>query len=169
MSKFTFKKTVEKPQHAPPIEEGVHTAVVVQVADIGLQLPFDRDRDPEEQMGVAFQLESGELIAKRMKFSDHPNSACYALFTAAFPDLDESDDRERDLPDLLGQTVLIEVAVRDGKWLRITEIMPLETGFEPLTPKTELLTFDANEMDREVYLKLHRDIRSWVSKRVRHA
>ena len=59
--------------------------------------------------------------------------------------------------------------VRDGKWPRVTEIMPLEEGFEPLTAKSELLEFDANEMDREVYLTLHRDIRAWVSKRVRHA
>ena len=47
--------------------------------------------------------------------------------------------------------------------------MPLEAGFEPFEPKTELLEFDADEMDREVYIKLQRDIRGWVSKRVRHA
>jgi hypothetical protein len=32
-----------------------------------------------------------------------------------------------------------------------------------------MLEFDADEMDRDVYLKLHRDIKGWVSKRVRHS
>jgi hypothetical protein len=169
MSKFTFKKSTEKLRSTLSIEDGVHAAVVVQVADIGLQLPFDKDKDAEEQLAVAFEPESGELIARRMKFSDHPSSSCYALFTSAFPDLDESDDQELGLADLLGRSVLIEVEVRDGKWPRVTGIMPLEEGFDPVKPQTELLAFDAEEMDREVYLKLHRDIRAWVSKRVRHS
>jgi hypothetical protein len=46
--------------------------------------------------------------------------------------------------------------------------MPLEEGFDAVTPQTEMLAFVAEEMDREIYLLLHRDIRSWVSKRVRH-
>jgi hypothetical protein len=118
---------------------------------------------------VAFETVSGQLIAKRMKFSEHPSSGCYALFTSAFPDLDESDDQELGLADLLGRSVLIEVEVRDGKWPRITGIMPLEEGFDAVTPQNEMLAFDAEEMDREVYLQLHRDIRAWVSKRVRHS
>lgn len=169
MSKFTFKKTTEQFQSTPTVEEGVHAAVVVQVADIGLQQPFDRDKEPESQMAVVFELASGDLIAKRMKFSEHPSSGCYALFTSAFPDLDESSDQELSLAELLGKNVLIEVEVRDGKWPRIAGILPLEEGFDTLTPKSEMLTFDVEEMDREVYLKLHRDIRLWVSKRVRHA
>jgi hypothetical protein len=169
MSQFTFKKSAPKPQIPLFIDEGVHAAVVVQVAHIGMQLPFDRDKDPEEQMAIAFQIESGEMIAKRMKFSDHDSSSCYALFNSAFPGLDESDDQELSLVDLLGKSVLIEVEVRDGKWPRVTAIMPLEDGFEPVTPKTKLLEFDADEMDREVYLKLHRDIRGWISKRVRQS
>ena len=169
MSKFTFKKSAEKFQPTLSIEDGVHVAVVVQVADVGLQLPFDRDKDPEAQLAVAFETKNGELVVRRMKFSEYPSSSCYELFTSAFPNLDESDDQELGLPDLLGKSVLIEVEVRDGKWPRITGIMPLEEGFDPVTPKTEMLSFDAEEMDREVYLKLHRDIRNWVSKRVRHS
>ena len=169
MSKFTFKKSAGEYQPTPSLLDGVHSAVVVQVADIGLQLPFDRDKDPEAQLAVAVELENGELVAKRMKFSEHPSSGCYALFTSAFPDLDEPDDRELGLTDLLGKSVLIEVEVRDGKWPRITGIMPMEEGFDAVSPKTEMLPFDAEEMDREVYLKLHRDIRSWVSMRVRHS
>ena len=46
--------------------------------------------------------------------------------------------------------------------------MPLEDGFDPTPPKTKLLEFDAAEMDRDVYSELHRDIRTWVSQRVRH-
>ena len=171
MSKFSFKKSTAKPQMTLFIDEGIHVAVITQVTDIGLQQPFNRDQDPEEQMAVAFELESGDTIAKRMKFSDHPASTCFALFTSAFPDLNgpDSDELELGLPDLLGKSVLIEVEIRDSKWPRVTAIMPLEEGFEPIKPKSELVSFNAEEMDREIYLKLHRDIRSWVSKRVRHA
>ena len=167
MSRFTFKKSTAKPSTAPTIEEGVHAAAIVQVAGIGLQRPFDKDDEPEAQLAVAFELAKGDLVARRMKFSDHPNSGCYATFTAAFPDLEEAGDDELDLAALLGKSVLIEVEVRDGKWPRVTEIMPLEDGFDPVSPQSELLEFDADEMDREVYLKLHRDIRSWISKRIR--
>jgi len=169
MSRFAFKKSAAKPQPTLTIKDGVYAAVVVQVAHIGLQQPFDKDKDPEEQMAVAFELASGELIAKNMKLSNHPSSGCFALFTSAFPDLDETDDQELGLADLLGKSVLIEVEVRDSKWPRVTAIFPLEEGFEPVEAKTELLQFDADEMDREIYLKLHRDIRAWVSKRVRRS
>lgn len=168
MSKFTFKKTSPKTQLPLLVEDGVHVAVVVQVAHIGLQRPFERDQEPEPQMAVAFELSSGDLIARRMKYSDHPSSGCYALFDSAYPELDECDDQEHVPEDLLGKPVLIEVEVRDGKWPRVVGIMPLEEGFETFEPEAALLFFDADEMDREVYMKLHRDIRSWVSKRVRH-
>jgi hypothetical protein len=169
MSHFTFKKSAAKPQPTLTIKDGVYAAVVVQATHIGLQRPFDGDKDPEEQMAVAFELASGELITKRFKFSNHPSSGCFALFTSAFPNLDESGDQELGLADLLGKSVLIEVAVHDSKWPRITAIMPLEEGFKPVERKTELLEFDADEMDREIYVKLHRDLRNWVSKRIRHS
>jgi hypothetical protein len=164
---FKFKESAAIRGNTSPIKEGVHCAAIIQVAQIGLQRPFNRDAEPEPTLAVAFELESGEQVAKRMKVSTHPSSGCYSLFTSAFPDLEETDDEALELTDLLGKSVMIEVEVRDGKWPRVTEIMPLEEGFDPVTPKAELLAFDADEMDREVYLKLHRDIRSWTSKRIR--
>ena len=169
MAGFTFKKSAASSGNASTIIEGVHSAAIIQVAHIGLQRPFDRDAEPEPVLAVAFELENGEQVAKRMKVSTHPSSGCYSLFTSAFPDLEEDGDDTLELTDLLGKSVLIDVEIRDGKWPRVTEIMPLEDGFEPITPKTALLEFDADAMDREIYLKLHRDIRSWVSKRVRHS
>ena len=169
MSRFTFKKSATNPQPILTIKDGVYAAVVVQAAHIGLQRPFERDKEPEEQMAIAFELASGELITKRFKFSNHPSSGCFALFTSAFPDLDDSDDQELGLAELLGKSVLIEVEVHDSKWPRVTAIMPLEQGFEPIETKTELLEFDADKMGREIYSKLHRDIRNWISKRIRHS
>jgi hypothetical protein len=169
VSKFTFGKSTSATQSPVAIKDGVHVAVIVQVAHIGLQLAFDREKAPEEQLAVAFELASGELITKRMKFSDHPFSGCCALFNSAFPDLNGPDNPEHGLPDLLGKSVLVEVEVRDTKWPRVSGILSLEDGFDPIQPKTETLEFDAGAMDREVYQKLHRDIRGWVSKRVRHS
>ncbi len=134
-----------------------------------MQRPFERDKDPELQLAVAFEFKGGELIAKRMKWSEHPYSGCFALFTSAFPDIKGSDDRELGLSDLLGKSVMVDVEVRDGKWPRVAAIMPLEDGFDKVTHKTEWLEFDVDEMDQEIFLKIHRDIRSWVSKRVRSA
>ena len=79
MSKFTFGKSSSTTQSPITIQDGLHVAVVVQVAHIGLQLAFDRNKEPEGQMAVAFEVASGELIAKRMKFSDHPSSGCFAM------------------------------------------------------------------------------------------
>ena len=169
MSKFTFSKSSSTTQSPITIQDGLHVAVVVQVSHIGLQLAFDRNKEPEGQMAVAFEVASGELIAKRMKFSDHPSSGCFALFNSAFPIHDESANEALGLTDLLGKSVLIEVEVHDAKWPRVTGILCLENGFEPIKPMTEMLEFDADEMDRDVYLKLHRDIKGWVSKRVRHS
>ncbi len=168
MKSFQFKKSTTITGNTSTINEGVNSAVIIQVANVGLQRPFEKDAEPEPMLAVVFELENGEQIAKRMKLSTHPSSACYGLFTAAFPDLEEDDDATLELTDLLGKSVLIEVTVRDGKWPRVTEIMPLEAGFEPVTTNSELLVFDVDEIDREVYLKLHRDIRSWASKRIRH-
>jgi hypothetical protein len=167
MTRFKFKKSATKSESQSTITEGVHSAAIVQVASIGLQRPFNKDDEPEEQLAVAFELETGELIAKRMKFSEHPYSNCFALFTAAFPDPD--DDEGIALTNLLGKPLLIEVELRDEKWPRVTAIMPLEEGFDPIPHKTKLLAFDADEMDRDVYSELHRDIRTWISQRVRHS
>ena len=168
MKSFKFKKSTAITGNTSTIDEGVHSAAITQVANVGLQRPFEKDVEPEPALAVVFELENGEQVAKRMKLSNHPSSGCYALFTAAFPDLEEADDVTLELPDLLGKSVLIEVTVREGKWPRVSEIMPLEAGFEPVTATSELLAFDADEMDREIYLKLHRDIRSWTAKRIRH-
>jgi hypothetical protein len=164
---FKFKKSTPLTGNTSIIEEGVHCATIIQVAHIGLQRPFNRDAEPEPTLAVVFELEDGAKIAKRMKESDHPSSGCYALFNSTLPGLEETDDEALELTDLLGKSVLIEVEIRDGKWPRVTGIMPLEDGFEPVSAKSDLLAFDADEMDREVYLKLHRDIRSWTSKRIR--
>jgi hypothetical protein len=169
MSSFSFNKDSAAPQQHTSITEGVHATVITQVADIGLQKAYDPENPPEAQFAVSFELVMGETITKRMKFSDHPMSNCYAIFTSAFPELLESGHGERDLSNLLGKSVLIEIEIHDSKWPRITAIMPLEDGFSPVTPKGDLLEFDANNMDRDVYTKLHRDIRSLVAKRIRHA
>ena len=167
MKSFQFKKPDAISSTTSTIEEGVHSAAICQVADVGLQRAFDKDAEPEPTIAVAFELENGEQVAKRMKLSTHPSSGCYALFTSAFPDLDETDDDTLELTDLLGKSVLIEVTIRNEKWPHVTEIMPLEEGFEPVSASSGRLAFDADEMEREVYLKLRREIRSLVSKRIR--
>lgn len=72
MSKFTFSKLASATQPPIAIEEGVHVAVIAQVTDVGLQLAFDRNKETEAQMAVAFELASGAMVTQRMKFSDHP-------------------------------------------------------------------------------------------------
>ena len=44
MSKFTFSKSSSTTQSPITIQDGLHVAVVVQVAHIGLQLAFDRNK-----------------------------------------------------------------------------------------------------------------------------
>lgn len=150
-------------QASPFFEDGIYSAVITQVADIGLQKAYNPENPPEEQMAVLFETEAGIHISKRMKFSAHPLSNCYATFTSAFPGCED----EKRLSDLLGQSVLIDIEVNEGKWPRITGIMPLEEGFNVIQATSELVAFDANEMDLDAFRKLHRDIRFLVSKRIR--
>jgi hypothetical protein len=164
MAGFKFKKASGHKQPAQ-IEAGIYAAAIVQAADIGLQRAFDRDAPPEPQLAVAFEHNGGAIIAKRMKFSEHPASHCFALFNAAFPDL--ADESEFELVDLLGRSVLIDVDVNDGGWPRVTCISPLEMGFDAVTPCSDQIVFSAEAMDKAVYMKLDRSIRSWVSQRIR--
>ncbi|RLA48219.1 MAG: hypothetical protein DRR42_17005 [Gammaproteobacteria bacterium] len=92
MKDFKFKTSPSSSSTTTSIQEGVHSASIVQVANIGLKLAFNKEDAPVEQMAVVFELETGDLIAKRMKFSDHPSSGCYAVFTAALPDQSEDED-----------------------------------------------------------------------------
>jgi hypothetical protein len=156
MSRFTFEKSTPKKQLPLLIEDGIHVVVVVQVARLS------------SQFAVVFEIESGDQIARRMEFSDDPSSFCFSLVDSVF-NLDVFNERGWAWADFLGKSVLIRIEVRDGKRLSVTGVKPLRDGFEPLTPKSELLEFYADEIDDEVYLKLHRDIRGWVSKRVRHS
>jgi len=165
MTTFKFKKSTANVNQTSVIEAGAYVAVVIQVANIGLQ-KFAPDDVPVAKMAVVFETASGEFVTKDMAYSDHPKSHCHALFVAAFPDL---DDEECELDELLGKSVLIEVEVKNKKWPKVTEIMRLEEGFDPIDPKTELLMFDVEKMDNETYLKLHPDVRSWISKRIRHS
>jgi hypothetical protein len=64
MSQFAFKKSTDKYSIKSSFEEGVHVAAIVQVANIGLQLPFNKGDEPEAQMAIAFEIDSGDLIAK---------------------------------------------------------------------------------------------------------
>lgn len=64
MSKFTFNKSASATQPPIAIEEGIHVAVIVQVTDVGLQLAFDRNKEPEAQMAVAIELASGAMVTK---------------------------------------------------------------------------------------------------------
>ena len=82
---FKFKKSAAATGNTSTIDEGVHRAAIIQVANVGLQRPFEKDVEPEPTLAVVFELENGEQVAKRMKLSNHPSSGCYALFTAAFP------------------------------------------------------------------------------------
>lgn len=163
MSKFNFKNAKQKAAtNAPEIKKGVHVGVITQAVCLGMQRPYGPDDEPVEQLGITVELEGGQQITKNMKYSGHPMSKLYDLFMAALPD---EDDLE--FENLLGKSVLIEVELYQEKWPKITNIMSLEDGFAPVTTQTELIYFDVEQMNKDQFLKLHKDQRNWISKRIR--
>lgn len=156
----------------PLVIEGRHVGTIIQIATLGNQPGFNVGDPPAPTVGVVVQI-NGAQIAKKMRVSNSPMSALFAYLDAALPD-PEGYEGEPPLPLTLGCPIAVEVTVK-GQYTNIASFHRLESfeiGTEPKVAKSELVMLDdpdllAGEDGKTLFLKLHRDIRSWISKRVR--
>lgn len=154
------------------LTEGRYVGTVIQIANIGNQPAFNAGDDPVPSVGVVLQLD-GTQIAKSMRFSDNQFSSLHSYFEATLPDPDSYEGNDP-LPLTLGQPVAIEVIVK-GQYAKIASFHrpeDFELSSAPKVAPDGLIMFEGletmtNEAGKAIFMKLHRDIRSWISKRVR--
>jgi hypothetical protein len=169
--KISFNKKLAT-STTPSIVEGRHVGTIIQIAALGDQPGFNAGELPVPSVGVVVQL-NGSQIAKKMRISDSPMSALFAYLDAALPD-PEGYDGDNPLPLTLGRPIAVEVTVR-GQYANVASFHRLESfevGTEPKVGKPDLVFLEdpdslVGDDAKALFLKLHRDVRSWVSKRVR--
>ena len=168
--KISFSKKLATAQSST-LTEGRYVGTIIQIANIGMQPAYEVGNPAAPWVAVVIQL-PGAQIAKKMRISDSPLSALFAYLDAALPDPDsyEGDDP---LPLTLGRPIAIEVTVK-GQYAGIASLHRPESFELPNAPTVaaaDCLILDDPELTgdaaKTMFLKLHRDIRSWLSKRVR--
>ena len=167
-----FNKKLVSTQTAT-LAEGRYVGTVIQIAVLGKQLPFTAGEAPVASVGVVIQLE-GTQIAKKMTINESSFSALskYLDATLSDPDTYDGDDP---LPLTLGRPVAVEVSVRDGRYTNIDSFHRLEDFELKSAPHVavvdQVMIEDpeafVGDTGKTSFLKLHRDIRKWISNRVR--
>jgi hypothetical protein len=169
--KISFNKSIATSKPAT-LAEGRYVGTVTQIASLGDQPGYQPGEPAYPALGVVIQIASTQ-IAKRMRLSESPLSTAFAFLDAALPD-PESYDGDDPLPLTLGRPVAIEVTVK-GQYANIAEFSrpeAFELADAPKILASERVMLDDleilhGESGKALFLKLHRDIRSWLSKRVR--
>ena len=170
--KILFNKKLVSTQTAT-LAEGRYVGTVIQIAVLGKQLPFTAGEAPVASVGVVIQLASIQ-IAKKMTINESSFSALSKYLNATLPDPDTyiGDDP---LPLTLGRPVAVEVSVRDGRYTNIDSFHRLEDFELKSAPHVavvdQVMIEDpeafVGDTGKTSFLKLHRDIRKWISNRVR--
>ncbi len=169
--KISFNKKLTTAP-ASTLTEGRQVGTIIQIAALGNQPAFNVGEPAIPSVGVIVQLHSAQ-IAKKMRISDSPLSALFSFLEAALPDPDAYEG-DNPLPLTLGCPVAVEITIK-GQYANIASFHRLEVfeiGTEPKVAESDLVLLDdpgalAGEDGKALFLKLHRDIRSWISKRVR--
>ncbi len=169
--KISFNKPSAAAQSAA-IAEGRHIGTVIQIAGIGDQPAYNIGDPAKLSIGVVVQLK-GTQLAKKMTFISSFYGTLSSYLAAALPD-PGSYDGDDPLPLTLGRPVAIEVTVK-GQYINIASFHrpeDFELADAPTVASADLVFLEGPEAltgdaGKAIFLKLHRDIRSWISKRIR--
>jgi hypothetical protein len=169
--KISFNKKIVTTQ-AATLTEGRYIGTVIQIAGLGDQPAFDVGEPPVPSVGVVVQV-AGTQIAKKMRLSESAYSSLFGYLDAALPNPDDYDGDDP-LPLTLGRPVAVEVTVK-GQYANIVSFHrpeEFELNMAPTVATIDLVMLDgpdalSGEPGKVLFMKLHRDIRSWLSKRVR--
>jgi len=163
MARFDLKKAKQKADAEAPLSSGYYRAVIVQLAEVGLQRDFDPTREPSEKFGIVFELPYGALLAKISKLSTHASSVLGQVLAVVDRDVDE-------LPGLLGCRLDLEV-VENGRYPKIVGYYANEDGMADnpvdFDAKTKPVFYTVDEPDPATVKVLHRDLRQAISNRIR--
>ena len=173
MPKVNFSKQATASAVASVLA-GRHIGTVIQIVGLGDQPAYDRADPPVPSVGIVVQCANFQ-IAKKMRISDSAYSTMYGYLNASLPDPDaySGDDP---LPMTLGRPVAVEITVKK-QFANIDSFqrpMDFELVDVPNVSADDLILLEGVESltgdnAKTIFLKLHRDIRSWLSQRIRSA
>lgn len=186
-------KAKRKPaNNIPPLDGGTYMSVCVGVIDLGEQYrQFDKQKQgkyaeecmfifeiPSERVQVDGEDKPRWLSSKRYTVSLHERSALYQMLTSwrgkalSDAELDPAGDGF-DLMQMAGQGAMLSVSVAEKDDGRLKNKIEAVTGFPkgiaPPQPESEILVFDADDPDMEVFGKLPEWIQDVIRKSTQFA
>ena len=170
--KIPFNQTLAT-AHRTPLAEGRHVGTVIQIASLGDQPAFEAGNPPGPSIGVIIELAGAKQLSKKMRLIGSPYSKLIEYLQATLPD-PAGYDGDEPLPLTLGRPVAVEVTV-NGRYANIASFHrpeSFELDAAPSVGSSHLVLLESPddlfaESGRDMFGKLHRDIRSWISKRVK--
>ena len=170
--KIPFNQTLAT-AHRTPLAEGRHVGTVIQIASLGDQPAFEAGNPPGPSIGVIIELAGAKQLSKKMRLIGSPYSKLFEYLQATLPD-PAGYDGDEPLPLTLGRPVAVEVTV-NGRYANIASFHrpeSFELDAAPSVGSSHLVLLESPDdlfadSGRDIFGMLHRDIRSWISKRVK--
>ena len=186
-------KAKRKPaNNIPPLDGGTYMSVCVGVIDLGEQYrQFDKQKQgkyaeecmfifeiPSERVQVDGEDKPRWLSSKRYTVSLHERSALYQMLTSwrgkalSDAELDPAGDGF-DLMQMAGQGAMLSVSVAEkddgSRHNKIEAVTGFPKGIPVPKPESEILVFDADDPDMEVFGKLPEWIQDVIRKSTQFA
>ena len=186
-------KAKRKPaNNIPPLDGGTYMSVCVGVIDLGEQYrQFDKQKQgkyaeecmfifeiPSERVQVDGEDKPRWLSSKRYTVSLHERSALYQMLTSwrgkalSDAELDQAGDGF-DLMQMAGQGAMLSVSVAEkddgSRHNKIEAVTGFPKGIPVPETESEILVFDADDPDMEVFGKLPEWIQDVIRKSTQFA
>lgn len=176
----------------PPLDGGTYMGVCVAVIDLGQQYKqYEKQKQgryveqclfifeiPSECVQVDGQDKPRWLSSKRFTVSLHERSALFQLLTSwrgkalSEAELDPAGEGF-DLIQMAGQGAMLSVSVNEkddgSRSNKIEAVTGFPKGIAPPKPESEILVFDADDPDMEVFGKLPEWIQDTIRKSTQFA
>ena len=176
----------------PPLDGGTYMGVCVAVIDLGQQYKqYEKQKQgryveqclfifeiPSERVQVDGQDKPRWLSSKRFTVSLHERSALFQLLTSwrgkalSEAELDPAGEGF-DLMQMAGQGAMLSVSVNEkddgSRSNKIEAVTGFPKGIAPPKPESEILVFDADDPDMEVFAKLPEWIQDAIRKSTQFA
>lgn len=162
MAKFSLSKAkAEAKAYSDTIESGYHRAIIVQVAEIGLQKAFNAGDDPKASAAFTFENAEGQQVVKTMALS----MSIYSNFNKLLAVVGDIEEME----GFLGEELDIEVE-ENGNYPKIIGYYHLEDRMSDqpeIADHSSLIYYTVEEPQPEVLKSLHPQIKQAIASRVR--
>lgn len=167
---MSLKLKRKKVQKAPPIQAGTYLAVCVGIIDIGKQYNA-KFNNYKNKVIIIFEIPSETIeidgeqkprwLSKEYSFSLHENSKLYKMLRSwrakDFSEEELSEDGGFQLADMAGKGCMISVTLteKDGKrYNNVDSVMGLPAGLPVPELQNDILIYDMEEPDAEVFEKI---------------